>query len=76
MTQPLSSLSLGSTARIEEVAGDASVQQRLHEFGVIPGVEVKVVRVAPLGDPIEIELMGYSLSLRKEDAAAVRVTQE
>jgi ferrous iron transport protein A len=60
----------GAIARLTE---DGPVGQRLREMGVIEGTEVKVVRVAPLGDPMEIELMGYLLSLRKSEAALVEV---
>jgi ferrous iron transport protein A len=69
----LSFLQIGARARIVEVSGDTDVQQRLLEFGLLPGVEVRLVRVAPLGDPIEIELLGYNLSLRKSEAANVHV---
>ncbi|HRJ79068.1 MAG: hypothetical protein HPKKFMNG_03130 [Planctomycetes bacterium] len=69
----LSSLGVGRKARILEVGGDAALQQRLLEFGLLPGVEVRLVRQAPLGDPIEIEVLGYSLSLRKSEAAHVHV---
>lgn len=69
----LSSLTVGRRARVLEVAGDDALQQRLLEMGVLPGVEVRLVRVAPLGDPIEIEVLGYNLSLRKSEAAHVHI---
>lgn len=69
----LSSLSVGRRARVLEVGGDDQLQQRLLEFGILPGVEVRLVRVAPLGDPIEIEVLGYNLSLRKSEAAHVHI---
>ncbi|CAG0947121.1 Fe(2+) transport protein A [Anaerolineae bacterium] len=69
----LSSLTVGRRARVLEVGGDDQLQQRLLEFGILPGVEVRLVRVAPLGDPIEIEVLGYSLSLRKSEAAHVHI---
>lgn len=69
----LSKLQVGGRARVIGVAGDAPLQQRLLELGLVPGVEVRLVRVAPLGDPIEISLLGYNLSVRRADAAAVSV---
>lgn len=69
----LSSLTVGRRARVLEVGGDDQLQQRLLEFGILPGVEVRLVRVAPMGDPIEIEVLGYSLSLRKSEAAHVHI---
>ncbi|KAA0210685.1 ferrous iron transport protein A [bacterium] len=69
----LSSLGVGRKARILEVGGEAALLQRLLEFGLLPGVVVKLVRVAPLGDPVEIEVLGYSLSLRKSEAAHVQI---
>lgn len=69
----LSTLGVGRKARVLDVGGDAQLQQRLLEFGILPGVEVRLVRVAPLGDPIEIEVLGYNLSLRKSEAAHVHI---
>jgi Fe2+ transport system protein FeoA len=69
----LSSLTVGRRARVLDVGGDEQLQQRLLEFGILPGVEVRLVRVAPMGDPIEIEVLGYSLSLRKSEAAHVHI---
>jgi ferrous iron transport protein B len=64
---------VGDRARIRSVGGDVGLEQRLTELGVIPGVEVELVRLAPLGDPMEFELMGYRLSLRRSEAEAVAV---
>ena len=69
----LSSLPVGARARVLEVRGDAILQRRLFELGLLPGVEVRLVRVAPLGDPLQVELLGYDLSLRKSDAASVQI---
>ncbi len=66
-------MKVGDRARIRSVGGDAAIEQRLAELGVIPGVEVELVRLAPLGDPMEFELMGYRLSLRRSEAEAVAV---
>jgi Fe2+ transport system protein FeoA len=69
----LDQVKIGAKARVVEVSGDDSLQQRMLEMGLMPGTEVQVVREAPLGDPIEIKLMGYSLSLRKSEAKHVGV---
>ena len=69
----LSLLPVGARARVLEVRGDSILQRRLFELGLLPGVEVRLVRVAPLGDPLQIELLGYDLSLRKCDAASVQI---
>ncbi len=75
MTTPgtLAALSVGARARVIEVGGDERLQQRLLELGVLPGIELKVVRTAPLGDPLEVQVMGYSLSLRRSEAEVVRI---
>jgi len=70
----LDKLAAGTQATIVDVGGEAVLQQRLLEMGLIPGVSIKVVRFAPLGDPMEISLMGYSLSLRRSEARHVQVT--
>ncbi|MCA8913842.1 MAG: ferrous iron transport protein A [Planctomycetes bacterium] len=73
-SQTLDKLPIGATATVLDVAGEPALQQRLLEMGVLPGVEIKVVRFAPMGDPIEVKVMGYSLSLRKSEAAHVQVS--
>lgn len=69
----LSEISVGQSALVTNVSGDASLQQRILEMGILPGQQVTVIRTAPLGDPIEVEVMGYSLSLRKSEAAYIEV---
>lgn len=69
----LADLRIGASARVVDVGGEPALQQRLHEMGLLPGVQVRLVRVAPLGDPLEIELLGYRLSLRRAEAARIRV---
>lgn len=63
----------GGRARVLAVAGDGTVAQRVLEMGLVEGAEVEVVRLAPLGDPIEVRLFGYLLSLRRHEAAAIAV---
>lgn len=72
-TRLLSQLGVGDSARVLRVAGDADVRGRLLEMGVTPGVTVRLVRAAPLGDPIEVVVRGYHLSVRKSEAAAVEI---
>ena len=67
----LADLPPGGLGRVRSVGGPAAVVQRLQEMGLTPGVQVEVVRFAPLGDPVEIRLRGYLLSLRKGDARGV-----
>jgi ferrous iron transport protein B len=67
----LSTLGVGRKARVLDVGGDAQLQQRLLEFGILPGVEVRLVRVAPLwATPIEIEVLGYNLIPAQERSRA------
>jgi Fe2+ transport system protein FeoA len=73
MPRTLDKLPVGTSATILDVAGEPELQQRLLEMGLIPGSLLKVVRFAPLGDPMEIRVMGYSLSLRRSEARHVQV---
>lgn len=73
--ETLDSLPLGTKGRIVEFTLGPERRQRLLEMGLTAGVEFEVVRFAPLGDPIEIKLRGYHLSLRKADAAGIRVAR-
>ncbi|AWD23197.1 FeoA family protein [Pseudogemmobacter blasticus] len=74
MTAALATLAPGATARVTGYApGGAAYRQKLLSMGLTPGVTLRVLRVAPLGDPVVIELRGYQLSLRKAEAAALIV---
>ncbi|MBL9084144.1 MAG: ferrous iron transport protein A [Planctomycetales bacterium] len=64
-------LQIDQSARVVEVTGDDDIAMRLLEMGVTPGVEVRLLGKAPLGDPLEIDLRGYRLSLRKSEAARI-----
>jgi ferrous iron transport protein A len=61
------------TAIVEEVAGDRAFRRRIMEMGLVPGTAVRVVAVAPLGDPLTLELRSSRLSIRKREAQHVRV---
>ncbi|MDR3209687.1 MAG: ferrous iron transport protein A [Oscillospiraceae bacterium] len=63
----------GETVRVTGIAGAGAVKRRIMEMGVTKGVEVFVRKVAPLGDPVEITVRGYELSLRKSDAELIEV---
>ena len=70
----LTDLPVGRAARVTGVNGAGRVTQRLLEMGVIPGVSVEVVKVAPFGDPIEVRVRGYSLAMRRSEADGVEVS--
>ncbi len=74
MSQPLSSLTPGSTAKVTEIKVPGTGRPRLLEMGLIVGTAVEVVRFAPLGDPVEIKVRGYHLTLRKHEADQIWVT--
>lgn len=70
----LSRLSVGQRGRVERIEGNDVLSQRLREMGLIEGDELEVVTFAPLGDPIEIRLRDYRLSLRRSEAERVLVS--
>ncbi len=72
----LDALAVGDRARVDAVMGDGTIRRRLLEMGMCAGVGVEVVRRAPFGDPIELRVRGYHLSLRNEHASLVHVTPE
>jgi ferrous iron transport protein A len=69
----LDQLRVGQRGLVEAVAGDDAILQRLLEMGLFEGEEVQVLAFAPLGDPMEVRLRDYRLSLRRAEAARVRV---
>lgn len=72
----LAGVAVGGQAAVESIAGDDDISLRLMEMGLVPGTDVRVVSVAPLGDPLEIELRGYRLSLRRNEAERVEVSND
>lgn len=70
----LTDLPIGTEARVTAVNGSGRVARRLMEMGVIPGVTVRVVKMAPFGDPIEIRVRGYSLAMRRSETDAIDVS--
>ncbi len=73
--RPLADLRAGERGRVENGTTEHPAFQRLLAMGLLPGTEVSVVQIAPLGDPVEVEFRGMRLSLRKADAAAVQVAR-
>ena len=71
MTKTLDEFSIGETGIIKTVAGEGRVRRRLFDMGVTPGAEDLLRKKAPLGDPLEVTIRGYELTLRKTEAACV-----
>jgi ferrous iron transport protein A len=69
----LDQLALGQRARVQAIQGDDALVQRLLEMGLLEGEEIEVIGFAPLGDPMEIRLRDYRLSLRRSEAARISV---
>lgn len=69
----LADLRIDGQGTVTEVLGSDEVSVRLLEMGLVPGTEIRVIGFAPLGDPVEIEVRGYRLSVRKSEAAHVLV---
>lgn len=69
----LDQLSPGETARVRRVGGQGAVRRRLLDMGLTSGVTIALVKAAPMGDPLEFRLRGYTLSLRKSEACMVEL---
>lgn len=69
----LKDIRCGESAKVLKLTGDGPVKRRIMDMGITKGVEVYVRKVAPLGDPIEVNVRGYELTLRKEDARMIEV---
>jgi len=69
----LNDLKVGETAKVVRLNGEGAVKRRIMDMGLIKGTEVTVRKVAPLGDPIELTVRGYELSIRKDEAAKVEI---
>ena len=72
-SQPLTSLAVGSSATVTEIKVPAESRPRLMEMGLLVGTPIELVRFAPLGDPVEIKVRGYHLTLRKHEAEQIWV---
>ena len=73
MKKPLSAFKIGEKGKVVSVSGEGRVRRRLFDMGVTPGADVYFRKKAPLGDPIEITLRGYELTLRNAEASYVEV---
>jgi ferrous iron transport protein A len=73
MTRFAAQLVVGQSARVARVISDSGTGQRLLEMGITPGVELRCLGTAPLGDPLEFEVRGYRLSLRKHEAEQIEI---
>ena len=69
----LRDVSVGQTVKVTRLNGDGPVKRRIMDMGITKGVSVYVRKVAPLGDPVEVTVRGYELSLRKADAEMIEV---
>ena len=64
---------IGSTVNVKKLTGEGAVKRRIMDMGITKGIDIYVRKVAPLGDPIEITVRGYELSIRKADAEMIEV---
>ena len=71
--KPLKDAKVGETVTVTRLHGEGPVKRRIMDMGITKGVEIHVRKVAPLGDPIELNLRGYELSIRKADAEMIQV---
>lgn len=70
-SKTLKNAAVGATVKVKKLTGDGPVKRRIMDMGITKGVEVYVRKVAPLGDPVEVTVRGYELSLRKADAEMI-----
>ena len=70
-SKTLKNAAVGATVKVKKLTGDGAVKRRIMDMGITKGVEVYVRKVAPLGDPVEVTVRGYELSLRKADAEMI-----
>ena len=69
----LKDVKIGGTAKVIKVHGEGAIRRRIMDMGITKGIEVTVRKVAPLGDPLEVTVRGYELSLRKADAEIIEI---
>ena len=72
----LRQVKVGETVKVTKLTGEGAVKRRIMDMGITKGVEIYVRKVAPLGDPVEVTVRGYELSLRLEDAQKIEVETE
>ena len=69
----LKDVKIGETAIVTKLNGMGALRRRIMDMGITPGVKMRVIKVAPFGDPIEVNVRGYELSLRKEEAQQIEM---
>lgn len=72
----LREVNVGRTVSVLKIQGSGPIKRRIMDMGITKGVEVTVRKVAPLGDPVELTVRGYELTIRKEDAQMIEVREE
>ena len=72
----IAELKIGQSGTISAVGGEGALRQRFLDMGLIPGTKVTLQKVAPMGDPIQIHLRGYELTIRLEDAGKITLREE
>ena len=70
----LNELEVGRTSKVVRINGDGAVKRRIMDMGITKGTEVTIRKIAPLGDPIELTVRGYELSIRKDEASRIEVS--
>lgn len=73
--ETLKNAKIGSTVQVVKLHGEGAVKRRIMDMGITKGIDIYVRKVAPLGDPVEVTVRGYELSLRRADAEMVEVQQ-
>ncbi len=76
MQKKLSAFEIGETGRVIKVEGEGRVRRRLFDMGITPGAEIFLRKKAPLGDPLEVTIRGYELTLRKDEAVLINMEVE
>ena len=69
----LNDVPVGKTVKVKKLLGEGPLKRRIMDMGILKGTEITVVKIAPIGDPIEVNLRGYDLSIRKSEAANIEV---
>lgn len=72
----IAELQPGESGVVKQVGGEGALHRHLLDMGITPGVRVTLIKTAPMGDPLEVKLRGYSLTLRKADAATILLKEE
>ena len=71
--QRLNEVKIGASVKVIKIHGDGALRRRIMDMGITKGIEIKLKKAAPLGDPLELGVRGYELSLRKADASLIEV---